>query len=437
MNSSWWHPALLVIALAGALPGLPRSRPGCLLFLTGLLLASLGLRPGEFPQSPGWLVLDALNLWLLPYTLLLHLAIVLCIPRSQLTPQSLHHLQISLAMDLCFFSLRQPLLLAIFWCLSHLGLVASLWGSPEKRLKKVLITFLGGGCLAFGLGTWGLAQGSDWAYWAFILAILLRKAMVPFHLWLPELFEKGPFGQAIAFSAPQLGAYASVRLLTGQANQELLGVLGGLALLTALHGACLAFGQNQFRRVYAGLFMGQTSLVLAGLQGQTPQSVVGGLTLWLSGGVALTGLGLCVWGLLARRGSMDLSQFHGGYERSPLLANAYLVFGLAACGFPATLGFLGQDLLLQGTTLEHPHIGVLTAVVTALNGITILRTYFRLFCGSPQSYAISQSLRPRERLAMLLLLAFLIGFGLMPRALLNSRYQAYQESHGPSRTISY
>lgn len=372
--------------------------------------------------------LDPLNLWLLPYTVLIHLVVLLCAPRAEMTPAWIRNLLLGLLADLMLFSLRDPLWIAFAWIFTHLGLALSLApvfaDGKERRFRRILLLYLGGGCLALVGGILLLPWRLEFALPAITLGIVLRKALVPFHPWLPVLFERAPLGQVIAFCAPQVGAYVTVRLLAPRASEALLVTLGAFALVTALHGACLAFGQKSFRGVYAGLFMGQTSLVFAGLQCLTLPSLVGGLTVWLSGGLSLTGLGLCVWALLARRGKMDLKVYHGGYERSPVLATCFLIFGLASCGFPGTLGFIAQDLLLQGTTLEYPTIGVLTAVVTALNGTTVMRTYFLLFCGSSRNYAASQSLRPREKMAMLVLLAILLGFGLRPASLLGSRLEA-------------
>ena len=431
------HLGLLLLPLLACLSGSALTRKRALGLAATLLLGCLalglegGTRVGRVAQLEV-VYLDELSRWLLAYTCLIYLAIFMAAPRTQIGPLWSRNLMAGLAFDLWFLSVREPLALAAFWVLSHLGLLAEMQprfqAGEHPRLKRILRLFLGSSCLAFGVGAIGLHLGdASWALAAITLGIALRKAMVPFHSWLPELFEKGPLGHVIAFCAPQLGAYATVRLLADRASAEFLAGLGAFALVTALHGACLAFGHQRFRGVYAGLFMGQTSLVFAGLQCTNLPSLVGGLTVWLSGGLALTGLGLCVWALLARRGSMDLNRFHGGYERSPLLATSFLVFGLAACGFPGTLGFLGQDMLLQGTTQEYPHIGILTAVVTALNGITLMRTYFRLFCGTPRSDDLSQSLRARERFALMLLLACLVGLGLAPLPLLTSRQESGRE----------
>lgn len=94
-----------------------------------------------------------------------------------------------------------------------------------------------------------------------------------------------------------------------------------------------------------------------------------------------------------------------------MLASCFLLLGLACVGFPCSLGFLSQELLLEGTLDTYPLVGVLAALTAFLNGITVLRSYFYLFCGSRQEYGYSQSIRYRERAALILLLSLLLGFG--------------------------
>ena len=173
--------------------------------------------------------------------------------------------------------------------------------------------------------------------------------------------------------------------------------------------------------------MGQTSLVFAGLQCTTEVGLTGGLCLWISGGLALTGLGVTIHALEARRGRMTLDRYHGGFDRCPTLAASFLIFGLTSIGFPGTLGFVSEELLFEGTTHIYTYVGVLAAITAALNGVTVMRLYFHLFCGSREVHALSQSMRTREKLATLLLVSLLLGFGLLPQWFVSSRRDAVDQ----------
>lgn len=423
MNLSALHAAVLVLPwLAVGMWNVPRHLALQTVTAT-FVLASIHLAGGTRPGLDGC---DELSLWLLPYVALIYLVILLFMPRSERDGASFRRLLAGLGLDLWFVSLQSPVWLALLWPLTHLPLFAQL--RNDRWTRRMLLLYLVPGWLFFAVGALGLSGHPPlWALVSLVLAIGLRKALFPAHQWLPALAERAPLGQVVAFCTPQLGAYAIVRLLSGRAPEELLVGLGVVALFTSLYAACLGVGNRSLRGVYASLFMGQTSLVYAGLQCTSETGIAGGLAVWMSSGLALTGLGVTIWALEARRGRLPLDRYHGGYARSPVLASCYLVLGLTCVGFPCSVGFLAQELLLDGTMHVYPHVGILAALTACLNGITVMRSYFHLFCGSREEYGYSQSIRNRERVALILLLAALIGVGVWPQPFFSSRSRIAHE----------
>src|SRR5206468_5474832 len=136
-------------------------------------------------------------------------------------------------------------------------------------------------------------------------------------------------------------AYMTVVLVVPRATPEMLRVIAILALGTAVYGSALALVQASARRACGYLFMSQSALVMAGLDCTSASALAGGLLVWLSAGLAFAGLARVVLVLEARRGRLDLSTYHGGYERMPVLAIRFPSVGLARTGFPGPLGFGG------------------------------------------------------------------------------------------------
>ena len=160
--------------------------------------------------------------------------------------------------------------------------------------------------------------------------------------------------------------------------------------------------------------MSQSALVMAGLDCTSVSALAGGLLVWLSAGLAFAGLARCVLVLEARRGRLDLTTYHGGYERMPLLAISFLSMGLACTGFPGTLGFIGQELLVDGAVDAFPVMGFAVVIASALTGLAVLRMYFSLFCGRSDALAHSGlrlGLTRREAWTFVALVIALIGFG--------------------------
>ena len=114
----------------------------------------------------------------------------------------------------------------------------------------------------------------------------------------------------------------------------------------------------------------------------------------------------------------------------PLLAISFLAMGLACTGFPGTLGFVGQELLVDGAVDAFPVIGFAVVIASALTGLAVLRMYFSLFCGRPDPLAHSGlrfGLTPREAWTFVALVIALVGFGVAPRPLVDSRFAASNE----------
>jgi NADH-quinone oxidoreductase subunit M len=255
------------------------------------------------------------------------------------------------------------------------------------------------------------------------VAVLIRKGILPFHAWIPEIFDSGRMGPIIRFSAPQLGSYVAVVLVVPNAGAGMLRVLAILSLLTAVYGAALAFVQRDARRACGYLFVSQSALVLAGLDCTSPQALAGSLVVWISSALAFTGLTRTVLALEVRRGRLDLTRYHGGYEQMPPLAVSFLILGLACTGFPGTLGFIGQEMLVEGAVEEFPALGFFVLGAAALTGLAVLRMYFSLFCGA-RATALRQTLLRRELFAFSAVTVLLVVGGLLPRPIVASRLEA-------------
>jgi NADH-quinone oxidoreductase subunit M len=169
---------------------------------------------------------------------------------------------------------------------------------------------------------------------------------------------------------------------------------------------------------------------MAGLDCTSVTALAGGLLVWLSAGLGFAGLARCVLVLEARRGRLDLTTYHGGFERMPVLAISFLAMGLACTGFPGTLGFVGQELLVDGAVDVFPFMGFAVVIASALAGLAVVRMYFSLFCGRSEVLAhpsLRLGLRPREAWTFVALVTALVGLGLAPRPLVDSRFDASEE----------
>ncbi len=378
--------------------------------------------------------IDALSSVLLPFAAGLWMFTVAVTPRAALDRGGLRRTALSTLITVASFLTESAVLLVLLSLASVWTFLSALSDTAHQAQRRIVAVYLGGSALTFGVGVAlligpgaGNAKLETAGMGLIVTAALIRKGIVPFHAWVPEVFDHGRLGPAILFNAPQVGAYMTVVLVVPRATPEMLRVIAILALGTAVYGAALALVQTRSCRACGYLFMSQSALVMAGLDCTSASALAGGLLVWLSAGLTIAGLARCLLVLEARRGRLDLNTYHGGYERMPLLAISFLCMGLACTGFPGTLGFVGQELLVNGAVDSFPTMGFAVVIASALTGLAVLRMYFSLFCGRPDAPSHSSvqfGLRRRETWTFVALVIVLIAFGVAPRPLVDSRFAA-------------
>jgi NADH-quinone oxidoreductase subunit M len=387
-------------------------------------------------QGEAILRVDALSSVLLPFAAGLWLLTVAVTPRAALGRAGLRRTAIATLITLASFLTESAVVLLLLSAASVWTYLSALSDPAHRNQRRIVLAYLGISTVIFGIGIVLLIgpgvghPGMEVAgMWLIVISALVRKGIVPFHAWVPEVFDHGGLGPAILFNSPQIGAYITVVLIVPRATPEMLRVIAILALGTAVYGAALALVQTSARRACGYLFMSQSALVMAGLDCTSAGALAGGLLVWLSAGLAFAGLARCVLVLEARRGRLDLTTYHGGYERMPLLAISFLCMGLACTGFPGTLGFVGQELLVNGAVDDFPVMGFAIVIASALTGLAVVRMYFSLFCGRPDvsSSGVRFGLARREAWTFVALVIALVAFGVAPRPLVDSRFAASHE----------
>jgi NADH-quinone oxidoreductase subunit M len=394
---------------------------GCSLVPWLLLPGGAGVHAGlfRFRGEPIFSV-DGLSAPLLPATALMHFLIVLATARTKLPRLSFSWLLVSEATRLGIFACMAPWPLIAVLAVGTIPPFADLVRRGRPRRVYVLHMSLFVALMVVG---WALVEaGYRWGSVALLVAVLLRSGTIPMHLWVADLFEHASFAVALLFLTPITGVYAAMRLVLPVAPDWILSSLGVFSIVTAVYAAGMAIVQREARRFFAYLFLSHSSLVMLGLELHTAISLTGALCLWYSVMLSLGGLGLTIRAIEARYRRLSLADHHGLYELSPALAVCFLVTGLASVGFPGTLGYISTELLVDGAVGANLWVGVGVVLAGTLNSIAVLRAYWRLFTGTRAVSPVELRMFPRERFAVLLLTAVILGGGLFPQPGIRDRF---------------
>ena len=374
------------------------------------------------------LVIDELSAPLPALSSLLYFLVLLSTLRTKL--ERFHHslTMLSMALVIATLSCHDPWTLIVLLTLS----IIPPWIELRQRGQsaRVFLIHMGlfSGLLFVG---WSLVRETNGTFAASGLsaalltaAALLRAGVAPVHCWMTDLFERASFGTALLFLTPMTGAYAVMHLVFPVVPGWAMQSIAVLSLITSLYAAGMAAVQTDARRFFCFLFLSHSSLVLSGLELVNVIGLTGALCVWLSVGLSLTGYGLTIRAVEARIGHVQLNRYYGLYEHTPTLAGLSLITGLSSIGFPGTLGFVGMELLVEGCVEFYPLVGLILVLSSALNGISILRAWFRIFTGHRFQTSVTLRSQPAERFAVVVLALLIIGGGLWPQPGVASRHHA-------------
>jgi len=345
---------------------------------------------------------------------------------------TLRRIMALLAVALAFVAVRDARLLAILWTASPWIVWSELRARfGDRGVARLFALYHAAGASCFLAATaLGHAGSALLAPLLLLVAIGIREAVIPGHSWFPRFVERAPLGLVVAFVAPQLGVFAQIEVLGAAIPPELAAFIPRFGGATALLAAALGVVQVSARRSLAYLLMSQTALVSLGLDGSSEVARTGSLLAWQVLALATTGLAMTISALEARRGALSLATHSGYFARTPRMAAGFMLMGLASVGFPMTLGFVAEDLLAQGAIEQHPVWAFVLIGATALNGMSVMRAFFRLFSGR-RVHTGETDLTARESFALSLVLLVLLVGGMLPSLLLSPVF-----GHGETHALS-
>jgi NADH-quinone oxidoreductase subunit N len=215
----------------------------------------------------------------------------------------------------------------------------------------------------------------------FFVGLFFKAALVPFHMWAPDVYEGAPTPLVVFLStAPKAAVFAIlIRLLVGMFGRfesQWTLILQGLALLTMFWGNIAALVQQNIKRLMAYSSIAHAGYLAIGLAawGETARlGVLYYIFVYVFMNAAAFGLVL-----LVRDGAgfgEEVSGLRGLARRSPLAAGFILILLLSLTGIPPTAGFMGKYFLFAAAVEKGM---VLLAVAGALNSVISLFYYFRI-----------------------------------------------------------
>jgi len=254
---------------------------------------------------------------------------------------------------------------------------------------------------------------------------------VPFHMWVPDTYQ-GAGTPFVAFLsvAPKVAGFAALSTLFlmgfSPYEQVWLPIVLVLSLASMLIGNLLAVAQSNVKRLLAYSGVAHIGYMLMAFATLDAEGV--GMLLFYFVGYLVTNIGafVVVQVMAANGGDDSIDSFNGLGRRSPWLAFAMLLFLLSLAGIPFLVGFWAKlyvFLVAWKAGFEWlVLVGAVLAVVALFYYLQIARAMYMK--PPPPDKASRPRMTVGLRLAILVCLAGVVGFGLWPRPVLDDALEA-------------
>jgi NADH-quinone oxidoreductase subunit M len=348
-------------------------------------------------------------------------------------------LGVFLSLDLVFFY--------IFWELTMVCayFLMVVWGGPGRSsagLKFALYNF-GGGLLLLlailglhvqGGQTFDLVTLSDYAfntstqYWlflAFFLAFAIKMPMVPFHTWLPDAHSEAPTAGSVMLAGVllKMGGYGFLRFclpMFPEASANFAPYILWLSVIAIIYGGLMALAQTDIKKLVAYSSVSHMGFVTLGIFVFNSQGIQGAVLQMFNHGITTAALFIAVGQLYDRTHSRSISDYGGLHKPMPRFVALFILFSVAAFGLPGTCNFIGEFLVLVGTSYVS-----FVMVLISLGGILLAAAYMlwmvqRLVLGAPSTEAakVLPDLSNRELATLIPLAILVLCIGLYPGPLM-------------------
>jgi len=316
--------------------------------------------------------------------------------------------------------------------------------SAESAMKYFVLGAIASGALLYGMsliygltGTLELEQiavrlhspaslGVILGLVFIVVAVAFKLGAVPFHMWLPDVYEGSPTSVTLFIgTAPKIAYFAlTLRLLAhglGGITAEWSQMLSVLAILSLIVGNTVALVQTNMKRMLAYSTISNVGFIVLGFVAGTPSGYTAALYYTLIYVlVALGSFGVIL--LMSRTGyeADKLDDFKGLYQRDPLLALVMMMLMFSTAGVPPFVGFWAKLRIFQALwETQHFWLVVIAAAMSVVGAFYYLRIIKLMYFDQPTGDAPATVRSTGVRMVLAVNAAAVLILGLLPSALLD------------------
>jgi NADH-quinone oxidoreductase subunit N len=257
-----------------------------------------------------------------------------------------------------------------------------------------------------------------------IVGLGFKLAVVPFHLWTPDVYEGAPAPVSAFIATVSKGAVFALVLRAlarsdFESGQDLPVIISIISIASMVAGNLLALLQRNVKRILAYSSISHLGYLLVALQAGGPLGVTASLFYLTAYVVTMLGAFGVVTLLSGRdRDAESISDFRGMAWKRPWTAAVFTGMLLSLAGIPLTGGFIGKFYLAAAAVNSALWLQAIVLVITSAIGLFY---YLRIIVAVYSTPTAVEGERPLARAgsaALAALTAALVWLGIYPGPLL-------------------
>ncbi|MBY0486021.1 MAG: NADH-quinone oxidoreductase subunit M [Flavobacteriaceae bacterium] len=345
------------------------------------------------------------------------------------------------------FLAADGLLYYIFWELSLLPIyfIALVWGNgdAEERKKAVVKFFIytlagslfmliafaylytkAGSFLVSDLTKLDLtATEQTWIFFAFFLAYAIKIPIIPFHTWQAKVYQKAPTVGTMLLSGIMLkmGLYSVIRWqlpIAPLAAKTYMPVLIGLSIAGVIYGSIVALRQKDLKKLLAYSSLAHVGLIAAGCYTLTEAGLSGAVSQMIAHGFVIVGLFFAAEVIFRRFETNKIEDLGGIRSQAPKFTSMFMIIVLASVALPGTFNFIGEFTVLYSLSQVNIWFAVLGGTTIILGAYYMLKMFQNVMLGQTNT-KIFADVTPSETLVFIVIIAFLLFYGLYPKPIVD------------------
>jgi NADH-quinone oxidoreductase subunit N len=270
--------------------------------------------------------------------------------------------------------------------------------------------------------------------WLAIIGFLFKVAAVPFHMWMPDVYEGAPTPvtgfMTTGVKAASFAVFVRVLLMTGygkdlanQLSEHYQSVLWVIAAATMLIGNVIALTQMNLKRMLAYSSIAHTGYLILGMMaGPYSEAGFAPVVLYLAS-YSIMNLGAFgILTILSGKGDTDLSlqNLAGLSKRHPWLAFALAIFMFSMAGIPPTAGFASKYFLLYSAVqAKMIWLAVVAVLCSAISVYYYLRVLVFMYMRDPAEEKDGISTPALSSLAVAMMVVLTLQVGILPSKMID------------------